>query len=71
MRAPEGMGDAYRATLVVATLVVEETKNNMLPDDIELARGGERGVAGRRPIDTELKGEFKRELLLQTNVCST
>ena len=66
MRAPEGKGDAYRATLVE-----EETKNDMLPDEIELARGGERGVAGRRPIDTELKGEFKRELLLRTSVRST
>ena len=66
MRAPEGMGDAYRATLVE-----EETKNDMLPDEIELARGGERGVAGRQPIHTELKGEFKRELLLRTNVRST
>ena len=40
MRALEGMGDAYRATLVE-----EETKNDMPPDEIELARSGERGVA--------------------------
>ena len=51
-----------------ATLMEEETKNDMPPDEIELARSGERGVAGRRPIDTELKGEFKRGLLLRTNV---
>ena len=40
VRALEGMVDAYRATLVE-----EETKNDMPPDEIELARSGERGVA--------------------------
>ena len=67
VRALERMGDAYRATLVE-----EETKNDMPPDEIELARSGERvGVAGRRPINTELKGDFKRGLLFRTNVRST
>ena len=33
------MGDAYRATLVE-----EETEDDMPPDEIELARSGERGV---------------------------
>ena len=40
MRALEGMGDAY-----CATLVEKETEDDMPSDEIELARSGERGVA--------------------------
>ena len=69
MRALEGMFDVYRATLVE-----EETKNDIPPDEIELARNGEKGMArgwATTGINTELKGEFKRGLLLRLNVRST
>ena len=51
VRAPEGMGDAYRATLVE-----EETKNDMPPDEIELAQSGRGAWLGNTTDQHRVEG---------------